>query len=176
MPKLDRTSPLAIAATAAMGIAVGLVVQFALSSRGQAPFVPPISLPVTLLLISAVLLTFGLRLRRAVVKRPGAVNPFHAVRLLAASRAGQIVGALLGGVGGGFALALLGRSVPAPVDTWLPMVLTLVFGIVLVVCAAITEQMCRVPPSDDPELDEADPSPGPAEGTAYRKDPDARLR
>jgi len=169
-------NPLAVVAAAAMGAAVGLVVQFALTGRGQAPFVPPISLPVTLVLLAAVLLFFGLRLRRTVAKRPGAVNPFHAVRLLAAARAGQLVGGLLGGLGAGFVLALLGRTVPAPFETWLPMVLTLIAGAVLVACAAIAEHLCRVPPGDDAEGEEADPSPGPAEGTAYREQPDPRLR
>ncbi|MGJ0205010.1 DUF3180 family protein [Leucobacter sp. gxy201] len=169
-------NPQVTAAAAAMGAAVGLVVEFALSGRGAAPFVPPISLPVTLALISAVLVCFGVRLRRTIAKRPGAVNPFHAVRLLAAARAGQLVGALLGGLGGGFALSLIGRTVPAPVEMWLPMVLTLAAGAALVVCAAITEHLCRVPPSDDPDGDGDDAAPGRAEGTAYRKQPDADLR
>lgn len=176
MRRVDRTNPLTMLAAVAMGVAFGLVVQFALSGRGQAPFVPPISLPVTLVLIAAVLLYFGLRLRRTMTRRPGAVNPFHAVRLLAAARAGQLVGALLGGLGGGFALALLGRTAPAPAEMWLPMVLTVITGAVLVACAVITEYLCRVPPSDDAEQEDTDPSPGHAEGTAYRNDPDAHLR
>lgn len=171
MGGLERMNPLASVAAAAMGAAVGLVVQFALSGRGQAPFSPPLSLPVTLVLVGVVLLVFGIRLRRNVEKRPGAVNPFHAVRLLAAARAGQIVGGLLGGFGGGLALSLLGRSVPAPVDTWLPMVLTLAGGAVLVACAAVAEHLCRVPPGDGDEEGDAgpDPSLGPADTAAYRK-------
>lgn len=170
MNKLDRLNPLVPVAAAAMGIAGGLVVQFYLSGRGHAPFVPPISLPVTLVFIAAVLLGFGIRLRRNVSKRSRSVNPFHAVRLLATARAGQIVGGLFGGFGGGLALSLLGRSVPAPVASWLPMLLVFGGGLTLVVCAVITERLCRVPPGDDFD-GETDPEPGPepADQAAFRK-------
>lgn len=165
----ERSNPLAVVAAAAMGIAIGLVIQFGLSSRGSAPFIPPLSLAVMLVLIAAVVLTLGIRLRRTVLKRAGAVNPFHAVRLLATARAGQLVGGLLGGFGGGLALSLLGRSVPAPPATWVPMLLVLGGGIVLVVCAAITEHLCRVPPGDGDGTEDAGEEPGPAGQAAYRK-------
>lgn len=170
MRRIDRLSPLAILAAAAIGVAIGLVIQFALSSRGNPPLVPPLSLPATLVLIAAILLGFGIRLRRNVMKRAGAINPFHAVRLLAASRAGQLVGGVLGGFGGGLALSLLGRSVPAPIGTWLPMVLVVASGAVLVICAVISERMCRVPPGNGAgEADNPDPEAGPADQAAYRK-------
>lgn len=169
MRETDQTKPLAIVAAAAIGAAIGLVVQFGLSGRGAPPLVPPLSLTVMLVLIAAVLLTLGIRLRRNVVKRPGAINPFHAVRLLVTARAAQLVGGLLGGFGGGLALSLLGRTVPAPTGTWVPMVLAFAGGVVLVVCAAITEHLCRVPPGDGDAPDAADPEPGPADQAAYRK-------
>ncbi|QIK62838.1 DUF3180 domain-containing protein [Leucobacter viscericola] len=170
MRKLDRMNPLTSIAAAAMGMAIGLLVQFYLSGRGHAPFVPPLSLPVTLVFIAAVLLGFGIRLRHNVSKRTRAVNPFHAVRLLATARAGQIVGGLLGGFGGGLVLSLLGRSVPAPVASWLPMLLVFGGGLTLVICAMITERLCRVPPGDD-KGEETDPETGPepADQAAFRK-------
>lgn len=172
MRPAERGSPAALAAAAAVGAAVGLLVQFVLSNRGHAPLVPPLSLPLTLGLLAVVLLVFALRLRRALKKGPGAVNPFHAVRLLVASRAAQLVGSLLGGFGGGLALSLIGRSVPAPTASWLPMLLTLIAGAVLTASALFSEHCCRVPPGDDDaELDDADPAPGagPADQAAFRK-------
>ncbi|QYM76750.1 DUF3180 family protein [Leucobacter luti] len=165
----ERMNPLVTLAAAAMGIAIGLVVQFALSGRGAAPFVPPLSLAIMLALIAGVLLTLGIRLRRTVLKRAGAVNPFLAVRLLATARAGQLVGGFLGGFGGGLALSLLGRSVPAPVSSWLPMVLVFATGAALVVCAAITEHLCRIPPGDGDTPEASEPEAGPSGQTAYRK-------
>ncbi|MBL3700672.1 DUF3180 family protein [Leucobacter luti] len=161
--------PLATIAAAAMGIAIGLVVQFAQSGRGAAPFVPPLSLAVMLTLIAALLLTLGIRLRRAVVKGARPVNPFSAVRLLATARAAQLVGGLFGGFGGGLALSLLGRTVPAPISLWLPMLLVLGSGIALVVCAAITEHLCRIPPGDGDGTDSGEAEPGPTGQAAYRK-------
>lgn len=172
----ERMNPLAPVATAAMGAAAGLVVQFALSGRGQAPFVPPLSLPVTLVLIAALLVFFGVRLRRTVTKRPADVNPFHAVRLLAAARATQLAGALFGGFGGGLWLSLMGRSVPALTSTWLPMLLTLLAGALLVAAGLVAEHLCKVPPNDKNEEGSGnDPSPGHAEGAAYRAPSDRDL-
>lgn len=152
MPKLQRTSPLTVISFAVVGLAVGLLVQFARSSWGLAPFVPPVSLAATLVVIGAVVLVLGIALRRAVTRRSGRpVNPFHAVRLLAGARASQFAGALFGGFGGGLALQLLTRSVPPPVASWLPMLLALGAGIALLVCGLIAELLCRVPPQHPEE-------------------------
>lgn len=170
MQKLDRLNPLASLAAAALGMAAGLFVQYFLSGRGLSPLVPPLSLPVTLVFIAAMLLGFGIRLRRSLSKRTRDVNPFHAVRLLATARAGQLAGGLLGGFGGGLALSLLGRSVPAPATSWVPMLLVFVGGLTLVICAMMTERMCRVPPGDGTdERDDPESGPEPADQMAFRK-------
>lgn len=170
MRRIERSNPLLALLVAGAGTVLGALVQFALSNRGAPPLVPPLSLPASLVLIAAVLLVFGIRLRRALQKGPGAVNPFQAVRLLAAARAGQLVGALLGGFGGGLAVAVLARSVPPPPQTWIPMLLVLLGGAVLVGCAIYAERCCRVPPGDgDGEDAGADPEPGPADQAAFRK-------
>lgn len=163
MNRMQRTSPLAILAFAAIGIAVGLLVQLARSAGGSPPLVPPVSLAATLLVIAVVLIVLAILLRRAVrsgsdeehrggPRRP--VNPFHAVRLLAGARAGQFAGALFAGFAGGSALQLLTRTVPPPGSTWVPMLLVLIGGIVLAVCGILAELLCRVPPH------EPEPEPG----------------
>ncbi|MFD5600339.1 DUF3180 family protein [Leucobacter sp. NPDC058333] len=169
MRKIERSNPLVTLAVAAMGAAVGLVVQFALSSRGAPPLVPPLSLAASLVLVAGVLLVFGIRLRRQIQKQPGAINPFQAVRLLVTARAGQLVGALFGGFGGGLLLSLAGRSVPATASTWLPMALTVVAGAALIVCAAVVEHWCQVPPGNDGDAEtDTDPQQGPADSAVYR--------
>ncbi|MBU3994864.1 MAG: DUF3180 domain-containing protein [Actinobacteria bacterium] len=163
MPKLERTPVLTVAAFGMAGIATGVLVQVFQSTRGDAPFVPPASLPATLLVIAAVVLALGIALRRAVTRasaRP--VNPFHAVRLLAGARASQFAGSLLGGFGLGLLVQVMTRSVVPPSPTWLPMLFVAVSGVVLLVAGAIAEWLCRVPPDgSDAELED---DPGPETG------------
>lgn len=149
MRKANRTSLAALALTAVIGVAVGWLLQLGLVSRGIPTLVPPLSLPVTLAIVGAVLLVFGIRLRRTVRRRPGDVNPFHAVRLLVTASAAQFVGTFFGAFGAGLWLALASRSVPPPASIWFPMLATLLGGAVLVACAMIAEYLCRVPPGDE---------------------------
>lgn len=179
MPSVQRTSRLAIAAFAVVGAVVGLLLQLARSAKGQAPIVPPLSLALTLLVLGGVLLWLAIALRRAVVrksKKP--VNPFHAVRLLAGARAGQFVGALIGGFGGGLALQLLSRSVMPPAATWAPMLFVLGAGIVLLVCGIIAELLCRVPPDegDDANSGDSDAPAGSGAGSGAGAGPEPALR
>lgn len=163
MTELRRTSVLIITVFAVVGLAAGLVIQMARSAWGRAPLVPPVSLAATLIVIAVVLLPLGIALRRAVTRATKrAINPFHAVRLLAGARAAQFGGALFGGFGGGLALQLLTRSVLPLVATWLPMVLVCAAGVVLLVCGLITEALCRVPPADPDNDTDLEPGDQPA--------------
>ncbi|MGK0714884.1 DUF3180 family protein [Leucobacter sp. W1153] len=160
MPRLERTSILTIAAFGAAGIAAGVLLQVFRSTRGDAPFVPPGSLPATLLVLAVVVLGLGIALRRAVTQataRP--VNPFHAVRLLAGARACQFAGSLLGGFGLGLLAQLLTRSVFPQSTTWLPMLFVAITGIVLLVAGAIAEWLCRIPPDGSDAERQEDPGP-----------------
>lgn len=152
MSSIQRTSPLAISAFTVSGIAIGLLLQLMRSARGQSPLVPPLSLSLTVLVLAMVLLVLAISLRRAVTRKSGKrVNPFLAVRLLAGAKAGQFVGAMTGGFGGGLLLQLLSRSVMPPATTWVPMIIVVGSGIALFICAAIAESLCRVPPDDTSE-------------------------
>lgn len=160
MPKLERTSALTVAAFSVVGLAAGVLLQVFQSTRGDAPFVPPASLPATLLVIAAVVLALGIALRRAVTRasaRP--VNPFHAVRLLAGARASQFAGSLLGGFGLGLLIQVMTRSVIPPSSSWLPMLFVAVAGVVLLIAGAIAEWLCRVPPDGSDAEFEDDPDP-----------------
>ena len=150
MPSVRPTPPLSLLACAVVGAAVGLLLQVARSSAGLAPLIPPLSLPLTLVVLALGVLVLGIVLRRMVTRDTGGnVNPQVAIVTLSAARASQFVGALLGGFAGGLALSLLSRSVPAPVDTWLPMLAALAAGVMLIVCGAVAEYLCRIPPDDD---------------------------
>lgn len=151
--KLQRMNPWNLISALVIGGSLGLATQFILSSKGMATFVPPYSMSVTLIALAALLIVLGVRLRRAIAKGTGAVDPFHAVRLLATSRAGQIVGALFAGFGSGLLLSLAQRSVPAHYEIWLPMLVTAITGTVLLICAVIVERMCQIPPGSTDEGD-----------------------
>ena len=157
MPSVRPTAPLTVVAYAVVGLAVGLLMQVARSSRGFAPFVPPYSLALTLAVLAAGVLTLGFVLRRMVTRDTGGnVNPQTAIVILSAARASQFVGSLLGGFAAGLALSLLSRTVPAPTETWLPMLAALGAGLLLLVCGAVAEYLCRIPPDDEePESDGA---------------------
>lgn len=168
MKQIQRMNPMSLVAAAAIGAALGFTLEFGLSSRGRPPFVPPYSMAVALGSLAILLLALGLRLRRNMAKGTGAVNPFQAVRLLATSRAGELVGSLFFGFGVGLLLSLVGRTVPAPLATWLPMLVTAIAGVALLVCALIAEHFCKVPPGSDGEAEgEGDVRPGAADQPAY---------
>lgn len=150
--QVQGTNALAILAFAVAGVAGGLIIQFARSAMGQSPLSPPYSLPATMVVLGAVLIALAVTLRRRVRRTSVTpVNPFQAVRLLAAARASQFVGGLIGGFGAGLLLALSGRSVPTSVGIWLPMLVTLLAGVALLVCGVIAERFCRVPPGGSDE-------------------------
>lgn len=153
-PAMRGLSPVHLLASAAVGFGLALIVQAWLSARGRASLVLPYSLAATLVLVAVVLIVLALRLRRQLATGTGAVNPFQAVRLLATARAAQIVGAVFFGVGAGLLASLIGRAVPALAPTWLPMLVTAIAALVLLVCALITEHLCRIPPSEDPDADD----------------------
>jgi hypothetical protein len=166
MNRVQRTPPLVVLTFAVVGVGVGLLVQFVRSAQGDAPLVPPLSLSFSMLVLGGVLVALGIALRRAVTRKSGKpVNPLGAVRLLAGAKAGQFVGALLGGFGGGLVLQVLTRSILPPATSWVPMVLVLVSGAALTVCGYIAESLCRVPPSD-PDDGTAPGQAGPELGAA----------
>lgn len=167
MRPLERTRASTLILVFVLGAVVGGAVQFGFTRQGTPTLVPPWSLPVTLVLLAPVLLVIGWRLRRLVRERPRAVNPFHAVRVLLTARAGALVGALLAGGGAGLWIVVVTRRVDVSVELWAPMAATVGSGMVLVVCALITESWCRIPPGNESEGD-GEPD-GPVDQAAYQR-------
>lgn len=147
-----KINPWIFVLLAAIGIGVGHGTQLLLSGSGRPPFIPPVSLPATLVLIGAILAFLGIRLVRIIEKKSDTpVNPFHAVRLLAGARAGQFSGTLFTGFGIGLVILVLTRTVPAGPETWIPMVATALSGVLLAGAGFFAERCCRIPPEDDAE-------------------------
>lgn len=164
-----QSNPLAPLVVGAVALVAALIVQFGLARSGRSPLVPTYSVALALGAISIVLLVFGLRLKRLIADKNRRVDPFHAVRVLVAARAGALVGSLFGGFGAGLALSLIGRSVPAATSIWLPMVAVCGAGIFLAVCGVLAERWCRVPPGDDETRANDEGETGPESQAAYRR-------
>ena len=162
--------PFAPLLAAGFGLVAALLVQFGLARAGQSPLVPTYSIAIALAAIAVVLIVFGVRLKRSIADEKRMVDPFHAVRVLVSARAGGIVGGLFSGFGGGLLLSLLGRTVAAPAAIWLPMAALCGAGLILAICAVITEHWCRVPPSDGDGTRASDEGEtGPETQTAFRQ-------
>lgn len=143
------------------GAVIGFVLQAWRSASGYAPFAPPYSLAASLIVLAVLLVILALRLKSAIEHKDGKrVNPFHAVRLLAAARASQITSSVFIGFGVGLLVSLSGRTVGVSSEVWLPMLLTTIGGAVLLAAGLYAENSCRVPPTDDTDAEEQ------AEGTA----------
>ena len=147
MRLIQRTPWWTLLLFAVSGFGGGFLTETGLSAAGRAPLVPPLSLPATLVTVSAVLLGFAIPLRRAI---SGAtkkmVNPFVAVRIVAAAKASVLAGALFAGFGLGILIFFALRTVPPQADSWWPVIATVFAGIVQVAAGLIAEHFCRVPP------------------------------
>lgn len=149
MKPLQRTGWFPIVAIAIAGFGIGYLAQTALSASGRPPLVPPYSLPATLMTVSVIVLGFAIPLRRSVTgatKKP--VNPFVAVRVIAAAKATIVSGALFFGFAAGVLLYFLLRTVAPEAAAWWPVIVTALAGIIQVAIGVIVEWLGRVPPTD----------------------------
>lgn len=162
MTPLQRTGWFPIVAVAIVGFGVGYLTQTALSASGRPPLVPPYSLPATLITVSAIVIGFAIPLRRAITgaskKR---VNPFVAVRVVAAAKATIISGALFFGFGIGILLYFGLRTVAPEASAWWPVIVTAISGALQVAVGLVAEWLGRVPPTehDTDEIGAEDGSP-----------------
>lgn len=150
MTPLQRTNWWTITLFAAIGFAIGYLTETAVSAAGNPPLVPPYSLPATLVVVSLILLGFAIGLRRSISgasqKR---VNPFVAVRVVAAAKASILSGALFAGFGAAILLYFSLRTVPPQAESWWPVIVTVFAAIIQLVVGVISEFLCRVPPPSD---------------------------
>lgn len=161
----QRVSPLTLLLCAIIGVGAGLLTQTYRSGVGLAPLSPPVSLPASILVIAVVLFVLAHRLKKTVTgERKTAVNPFHAVRLLAAARSATFTASLFAGFGVGLVVTIVGRITQLATSVWLPMVLTTLMSIVLLIAGIIAENACRIPPKDPDAQEETETEEGTAPG------------
>jgi hypothetical protein len=147
---VKRTRATPLIGLAVVGIAVGFLIEVGAAGAGLAILVPPISLPVTLVVIAAIVVGFAIPIRRATRGTAKTmIDPFRAMRVAVLAKASSLSGALLGGWGLGILLYLLTRSVlPTANSIWLAVAAT-VGGFVLLAAGLVAEYLCTLPPPED---------------------------
>ncbi|MFF2275566.1 DUF3180 domain-containing protein [Agromyces sp. NPDC058126] len=133
------------------GLVIGYLGDLAIVNTGSKALVPPLSLPITLIGVAAIVVLLAWPIRRAVKgKATKHLDPFRAMRVAVLAKACSLSGALVLGVGLGIGLFLLTRSVVPPAGTvWLAFA-TAIGAALLLGGGLVAEWFCTLPP-DDPE-------------------------
>jgi len=153
---MKRTHASTVIAFVLAGAVAGYLVDLAIVSAGGNAIVPPLSLPVTLVGVAALVVAFAWPIRRAVKgKATKHLDPFRAMRTAVLAKACSLSGSLVLGFGVGITLFLLTRSVIPPAGTvWLALA-TAIGAALLLAGGLIAEAFCTLPPDDtEPEKEE----------------------
>ncbi|HEU0183115.1 MAG TPA: DUF3180 domain-containing protein [Agromyces mariniharenae] len=153
---MKRTHASTVIAFVLAGAVGGYLVDLAIVSAGGNAIVPPLSLPITLAGVAALVVAFAWPIRRAVKgKATKHLDPFRAMRTAVLAKACSLSGSLVLGFGIGITLFLLTRSVVPQAGTiWLALATAIGAGLLLA-AGLIAEAFCTLPPDDtEPEKEE----------------------
>ncbi|AND17586.1 DUF3180 domain-containing protein [Rathayibacter tritici] len=131
------------------GAVAGFLLDLAIAAAGRPVLIPPLTVPLTLVVVAALVLGFAIPIHRATkgtLLRP--IDPFRAMRVVVLAKASSHVGALLLGASGGILVYLLSRAIPSLGSVWQD-IATIVGAVVLLVAGLVAEHLCTIPPSDD---------------------------
>ena len=152
---MKRSRPASLIPLALGGAILGFLLELISSSTGRPIIVPPITLPLTLVVVAAIVLVFAIPIRRAVTgASKHRVDPFQAMRVAVLAKASSLSGALLAGTGLGVVLYLVTRTVvPSAGSVWLAVAMA-TGAAILLAAGLVAEYLCTLPPDD------ATPEPG----------------
>ena len=147
---MKRTTATPLIGLFLVGVVVGYLLEVAAAALGMAAFVPPYTLPISLVCVSVVVIAFSIPIRRAVRGTTTApTNPFRALRVVVLAKASSLTGAVLAGVGCGVVGYLLSRSVlPQASSIWMAG-FAAAGALILMVAGLVAEFLCTIPPDDD---------------------------
>jgi hypothetical protein len=156
---MTRTRATPLIGLGVLGLVLGFLLEFGSEALGGALIIPPVSLPLTLIAVGAIIVGFSLPIRRAVTgKSKTPVDPFQALRIVALARASSRVGALLTGVTLGALLYFTTRPVlPGVGSMWLT-IGSCVGAALLMAAGLIAEYLCTLPKDDDDDAPGAPPA------------------
>lgn len=147
---MKRTRPTSLIGLGVAGIVVGFLVELAAASAGFAVFIPPVTLPITLVAVAAIIIAFAVPIRRSVRGNSARrVDPFQATRIVLLAKACALSGAVLAGAGVGILAYLLTRSVLPSGNALLLSALGVAGAVVLLAAGLVAEHFCTLPPDDD---------------------------
>ena len=153
---MNRTRATTLIGLGVVGLVVGFLGELAAAGMGLAVFIPPLTLPITLVAVAVIIVAFAVPIRRAVRGRSSRrIDPFQATRIVVLAKACRLSGALLTGAGAGILVYLLTRDVLPVGNAVLLTVLGLAGAVVLLVAGLVAESFCALPPDDDKESGEA---------------------
>ncbi|MFD1714842.1 DUF3180 domain-containing protein [Amnibacterium flavum] len=137
---------------AGAGAVLAYLLEVGLVAAGQASFIPPYSLALSLAAIGAIELALGWPIRQTLRgTRLQRLDPFRAMRVVLLAKASILVGALLGGAALGALIHLVGRPVIASGNDIVQAVLSVAAAAFAIIAGIIVEQWCKIPPSDPDE-------------------------
>ena len=149
---MKRTGAGLLVFAAVLGVAAGFLVDQVLTSVGSPTFTPAVTLPILLVLLGVVVIALAIPIRRATHGTSKAkVDPFRAVRIAMLAKASSIVGAAIGGLGGGLWIFLATRPVTPSLGSLGAVIATTVCGAVLVAAGLVAEHLCTIRKDDDDE-------------------------
>lgn len=136
------------------GTALGGI-EYALRATGNAILVPPVTLPIALAAIGAIVVSMAVPIRRMTRSRvpsPSPVDPLFATRVAMLAKASSLSGALL--AGGSVGILVYMSTLAVLPNTFGLAIAAVVGATALLVCGLIAERMCTVPPRDDDDDDD----------------------
>jgi len=147
--RLQPTTPATVGGSVMAGLVVGWLVH-PVADRVASPPVVSWLQPLALFFVGAVLLATAYLTHRTLHVRREWLEPHRAVNRLVLARACVVVGALVAGGYGGYAVSWLGLPGELVDDRILRSFLAAVGGLTVVAGALLLERACRVR-KDDPE-------------------------
>ena len=152
---MNRTRSTSVLGLGVLGLVIGFLAELATASMGAPVFIPPLTLPITLLAVAIIVLAFAIPIRRAVRGRTvRRIDPFQATRIVVLAKACSLSGALLVGAGIGVLAYLLTRDVLPGGNAILLTALATVGAVILLAAGLLAELFCTLPPGDDDERTE----------------------
>ncbi len=147
---MTRTRATPLIGLGVLGLVFGFLLEFGAETLGGSLIIAPISLPLTLIAIGAIVVGFSVPIRRAVTGRSkNPIDPFQALRIVVLARASSRVGALLTGVTLGALIYFTTRPVlPGVGSLWLT-IGSCIGAVLLAVAGLIAEYLCTLPKDDD---------------------------